>query len=88
MHVVLVNVTIHNSEPARERLKNEIVPNVSQAPGFVAGYWYGDESKGAATIVFESEENANKMVEMLRAQPGTGDASVDDVQVREVVANA
>ena len=89
MHVVLVSVTLHNPEPALENLRGGIVPRVSQAPGFVAGYWYGDgRTKGASTIVFESEANARVFVEMLRKQPDTGDATVDSVDIHEVVAHA
>ena len=89
MHVVLVNVTINNPEAALENLREQIVPRVSQAPGFVAGYWYGDgQTKGASTIVFESEDNARAFVEMVREQPGTGDATIDSMEIHEVVANA
>ncbi len=89
MHVVLVNVTLNNPEAALENLRGGIVPRVSQAPGFVAGYWYGDgQTKGASTIVFESEDNARAFVEMVRGQPGTGDATIDSVDIREVVAHA
>ena len=89
MHAVLVNVTLHDPEAAIENLRDGIVPRVSQAPGFVAGYWYGDaRTKGASTIVFESEDNARAFVEMLRQQPGTGDATIDSVDIHEVVAHA
>jgi hypothetical protein len=89
MHVVLVNVTLNDAEAALENLRGTIVPRVSQAPGFVAGYWYGDSTtKGAATIVFESEENADGFVEMLRQQPGAGDATIDSMVIHEVVAHA
>lgn len=89
MHVVLVNVTINNPEAALENLRGQIVPRVSQAPGFVAGYWYGDgQTTGASTIVFESEDDARAFVEMAREQPGTGDATIDSIDVHEVVAHA
>ncbi len=88
MHVVLVNVTLNNPEAALENLRGEIVPRVSQAPGFVAGYWYGDgQTKGASTIVFESEENARGFVDMVRQQPGTGAATIDSMDIQEVVAH-
>jgi hypothetical protein len=89
MHAVIVNVSISNPEEALENLRGNIVPRVSQAPGFVAGYWYGDaQTKGQATIVFDSEDNAKGFVEMLRSQEGTGAATIDSVDVHEVVANA
>ena len=89
MHAVIVKVTINNPEAAIENLRGNIVPRVSQAPGFVAGYWYGDgQTSGNATIVFESEEQAQGLVEMIRQQPGEGAATIDDIQVHEVVASA
>ena len=88
MHVALVNVTLNDPEAAVENLRNEIVPRVSQAPGFVAGYWYGDrQTKGAATIVFESEENAQGFARMAGEQ-GPGPATIDSIEIQPVVANA
>jgi hypothetical protein len=89
MHAVIVSVTINNPEEALDNLKSNIVPRVSQAPGFVAGYWYGDgQTKGNATMIFDSEDNANGLVQMIRDQPGTGAATIDSAEVHEVVANA
>ena len=39
MHAVVVSVTIDDEPAATEKLRSEIVPRISQAPGFVAGYW-------------------------------------------------
>lgn len=89
MHAVVVKVSINNPEGALENLKSQIVPRVSQAPGFVAGYWYGDgQTSGNATIVFDSEETARGFVDMFRQQEGPGHATVDSVDVHEVVAHA
>ena len=62
---------------------------MSQAPGFVAGYWLraGDD-KGQAVIVFESEDAAQTAVEMIQAAARTDDDALDGVDVREVVAHA
>jgi hypothetical protein len=89
MHAVIVSVSINNPEAAVENLRSDIVPRVQQAPGFKTGYWYGDrQSKGHATIIFESEDNAKGFVEMLRSQEGTDAATIESVDVHEVVANA
>ena len=89
MHAVIVSVTINNPDEALDNLKSDIVPRVSQAPGFVAGYWYGDGQKnGNATIIFDDEEKANGFVEMLRSQEGPGHATIDSVETHPVVANA
>jgi hypothetical protein len=88
MHVVAINVTLNDPEAARAYLQSDIVPNVKQAPGFVAGYWYGGGDRGAATIVFDSEDNANALMNMIREQEGPGHATIDNIAVHEVVANA
>jgi len=89
MHVALVNVTINDPEKAVEYLRSDIIPRVTQAPGFVAGYWYGDgQTKGAATIVWDSEENAEGFKKMLSEQEGPGHATIDSVETQPVVANA
>ena len=89
MHVALVNVTINDPEKAVEYLRSDIIPRVTQAPGFVAGYWYGDgQTKGAATIVWDSEENAEGFAKMLREQDGPGYATIDNVETQPVVAYA
>jgi hypothetical protein len=46
MHAVVVKVSVSDGPVATEYLRETIVPAVSQAPGFVAGYWVrlgGDE---------------------------------------------
>jgi hypothetical protein len=65
-------------------LRDEIVPRVSQAPGFLTGYWLraGDD-RGLSVIVFESEDAAPGAVAMIQA-----DVTLDGVDVREVVAHA
>ena len=74
MHAVVVRVNIDDFEKGRQFLTGQVVPRVSQAPGFVAGYWTSDadNSDGLSMMVFESEDAANEVANM----------------VREVVANA
>jgi heme-degrading monooxygenase HmoA len=89
MHAVVVQVTVHDPDSDTARLRDEIVPRVSQAPGFVTGYWLrtGDD-KGLSVIVFESEDAAQGAAEMIQAAPRTDEATLDGVDVREVVAHA
>ena len=89
MHAVVVRVTINDLEPATEFLNNEVVPRVSAAPGFVAGYWTRSDGgdNGLSMIVFESEEAARGASEQLQSADPSG-VSIDGVEVREVVANA
>jgi hypothetical protein len=91
MHAVVVKVNVTDGEPATKYLREEIVPQVKQAPGLVAAYWVrlegGDE--GNSVIVFESEDQARETAGRIRQNvddnPGV---TLKDVSVGEVVANA
>lgn len=87
MYAVVVRVTINDVDKAREELQNRVVPNVSQAPGFVAGYWTGTRSDGLSMVVFESEEAARQMADLV-PQTIPEFVTLEDVDVREVVASA
>jgi hypothetical protein len=87
MHAVVVNVTIHDPEAALSQLREQVVPQVSGAPGFVAGYWVGlDGGRGTTIVVFESEDAAKAAA--ARAQAPGEAVSFDSVEVGEVVASA
>jgi heme-degrading monooxygenase HmoA len=91
MHAVVVKVTINDAETAAKILREEVVPRVSAAPGFVAGYWARSEdgTNGLAMVVWDSEESARAAVEVLRNQASQrDDVTLNDVEVREVVAHA
>ena len=88
MHAVLVNVTINDPEAAPKMLEEQVVPRVSQAPGFVAGYWMRpQESKGWSVAVFESEQAARAMADTV-VSPPTGEVTVNNVDVQEIIASA
>ena len=87
MHAVIVKVTIKELEAATTALQEEVVPRASQAPGFVAGYWTRKDNKGVSMIVFDSEDAAQAASEQIPS--GMPDSvTLDDIEVREVVANA
>ena len=91
MHAVVVNVTIKDFEPARQGLLEQVVPAVSQAPGFVAGYWTrSGDNRGLGMVVFESEDAARAAAELIRSDgsPTPDAVTLDSVDVNEVVANA
>jgi hypothetical protein len=91
VHAVVVQVTISDFDRAQQALKEQVVPRASQAPGFVAGYWTrSDDNRGLSMIVFESEDAAKRAVEMIQSQgsPDPEAVTLDDVEVREVVASA
>lgn len=89
MHAVLAQVSISDVEGAQKRLREVVVPRVSQLPGFVTGYWTrsDDGSNGRSLIVFESEEAARAAVERIGQSVPEG-VTLESAEVREVVANA
>lgn len=89
MHAVIVSVTVKDGEQATTHLRDEIVPRVKQAPGFVAGYWVRIEGgdKGRGTIIFESEDAARAVAEQI-SQDHNEAVTLDSVDVGEVVESA
>ena len=88
MHAVMFRVSIHQQEEAERFLKEQIVPGVSQAPGFVGGYWTnvgGDH--GQSMIVFDSEEAARAVADNIDPPPNDI-VTIERVEVGEVVAQA
>ncbi len=90
MHAVVVKVTISDREAAQQRLDQEVVPQVSQAPGFHAGYWTWKDNTGLSMVIVDSEEAANQAAARVRDMVGSmeGAVTLEDVEVREVVAHA
>jgi hypothetical protein len=91
MHAVVVKVSVQDGPTATKHLREIIVPGVSQAPGFVAGYWVrlegGDE--GTSVVVFESEDAARAAAERIRENTDTNPGvTLKDITLGEVVANA
>lgn len=87
MYAVIVRVSIKEPEGATRELKENVVPRVSEAPGFVAGYWTRKDQSGLSMIVFDSEDAAKAASD--RIPSGMPDAvDLEDIEVREVVANA
>jgi hypothetical protein len=87
MHAVVVRVTVKDREAATTHLSEQVVPRVSGAPGFVAGYWVGlPDGTGNSIAVFESEDAARAVADAVEA-PGDF-VTIDSVQVGEVVGSA
>jgi hypothetical protein len=87
MHAIVVRVSIDDPEAATARLREDVVPRVSQAPGFVAGYWTRKDGTGLSMLVFESEEAATNAEQRVRANVPDG-VKLESTEIREVVANA
>jgi hypothetical protein len=87
MHAVVVRVSIKDSDSADTSLRDEVVPRVSQAPGFVAGYWTRKDDTGLSMIIFNSEEEANRARELMPSIVPDS-VTLEDAEVREVAAHA
>jgi hypothetical protein len=90
MYAVVVKVTLSDREAAQQGLDQDVVPQVSQSPGFQAGYWTWKDNTGLTMVIFDSEEAANQAANRVRDMVGGMAAAVtlEDVEVREVVAHA
>jgi hypothetical protein len=87
MHAVVVRVAIKDGGSSEAELREKVVPGISQAPGFVSGYWTRKDDTGLSMVVFESEEAANGMSARVPSMiPDT--VTLESVEVREVVAHA
>jgi hypothetical protein len=87
MHAVIVRVTIDEQDAALDRLRSDVVPRVSQQPGFVNGYWLRKDNSGLSVILFDSEDAAKQASERVPENIAAG-VTLDGVELREVVAHA
>jgi hypothetical protein len=90
VHAALVTVTIDpaHQDEAAATLKTDIVPMVSAAPGFVAGYWLKPVGgKAPGIVLFETEEQARQLAPPVGSTPTPG-VTVDSVGFYEVEASA
>jgi len=71
---------------AQSALEQEVVPGVSQLPGFVAGYWLEPrDGHGWSTVIFDSEEAARRAAENVRVPEAV---RLERVDARAVIAHA
>ncbi len=87
MHAVVVRSTVHDVEQGRAFLKEQGIPRLQQAPGFVSAQWVKLEGNaGASMVTFDSEEAAQAAVEQLKTNPPPETAvTIDTVEVGEVI---
>jgi hypothetical protein len=86
MHAVVVTVTLSDQADPTV-LREQVVPRVSQIPGFVAGYWTRKDTSGVSMVVFESEDDARGASEQVPSML-PDDVTLESNDVREVVAHA
>lgn len=69
-------------------LRDEVVPMISAAPGFVAGYWLApDGDAGLAIVIFDSEASAKAAAPPVGGDMGNG-VTIKSVELREVLGHA
>ena len=86
MHAVLVNVKL-SENPDPTILREQVVPQVKELPGFVAGYWTRGDGIGRSIVVFDSEENAQSASSRVPSMIPEG-VTIESNDVSEVVAHA
>lgn len=91
MHANVVTVRIDlDFSDALKGLRDQVLPQVKQAPGLVAGYWMrpSEDNQGTSIVVFETEQQAINAAQMIQkgSNPMPG-VTVISVETREVVAN-
>jgi hypothetical protein len=87
VHAVIVKVKINDPEAADSHLRERVGPGVSQAPGFVAGYWTRKDNTGLSMVIFESEDAAKRASEQVPSMVPDA-VTLEEVDVREVAAHA
>jgi len=90
MHALLVTVTIQpgHAEEAQAHLEANVVTRAKEAPGLVSAYWTrsADGEHGSSMAIFESEESARAAADMIPNVPQPDFVTLDNIEVREVVA--
>ncbi len=87
MYATVVHADIHDSDEAVRGLHETVIPQLKQAPGFVAAYFVRvDEGHGVSVAVFETEEQARAGAPSEGATaPG---ATLAKLQIGEVMGSA
>jgi hypothetical protein len=90
VHALVVKVSVRDREAAQRALNREVVPRVSEAPGFQTGYWMWKDTTGLAMVIFDSEDAASEGADRVRVMVDEAElpVQVEDVEVREVIAHA
>jgi len=87
MHAVVIDVTIADPSAAQAELE-QLVPQVSGAPGFVAAYWVAmPDGTGTSIAVFYSEDSAQALIAMTQGAPAMS-VTLQRVALGEVIAHA
>jgi hypothetical protein len=89
MYAVIGTVTITDFEHARRLLHDDVLPTITEVPGFVSGHWLAPvDGKGTSLLIFETEEEARAMADQMPPGRKLNEyVTVDSVEVREVAGS-
>ena len=89
MHAALVTITIdpEQAPAAAAALMDDILPRVTSAPGFTAGYWLEPaDGQGFSILLFDTEEQTRQAAEAAGQWSAPG-VSIGDVEIRRVAVS-
>jgi hypothetical protein len=89
MYAALATVAITDYEHARRALYDDVLPTVTDIPGFVSGHWLAPiDGRGMEILIFETEDEARAMAEQMPPGRKVNDyVTVESVEVREVAGS-
>lgn len=69
MYVVFTVVQIDpgRNSAAVQMLRDQLIPQVKQAPGFVRGTWFGNDESGHGLVVFDTQEQAEQATQPINS---------------------
>lgn len=88
--VVAVDIAAGQHEGSRQALQEQVIPRVSQAPGFVKGYWTAgsDLTRGMSFLLFGNQQDAENAKKMISGGGLPPMVTLVSAEVREVIAEA
>jgi hypothetical protein len=89
MYAVLGTVSISDFDHARRLLHDDVLPTITEVPGFVAGYWLAPvDGTGMSILIFETEAEAQAMAEQMPHGRQLNEfVTLESVEVREVAGS-
>jgi hypothetical protein len=89
MYAALATVAISDYEHAHRILHDDVLPTITDVPGFVSGYWLAPlNGRGLEILVFETEDEALAMAEQMPEGRELNEyVTVQSVEVVEVAGS-
>ena len=89
MYAALATVSISDYEHAHRILHDDVLPTITDIPGFVSGYWLAPvNGRGLEILIFETEGEAQAMADQLpKGRELNEYVTVQSVEVCEVAGS-